>query len=157
MATRQDLFPKKYFTAAALKGKPVTVAIAEQTYEKITDPKLGEVVEKPVLAFENTPTRLILNVTNFDLICEIVGPDSDDWPGHEIELYATQTNMAGRTVDCVRVRAPAAKKPKKAKVAPAPEPEEDEAGDDAAGFGQDADTVQAAGDKRGDLDDDIPF
>jgi hypothetical protein len=137
------------------------LVIEEQTTEAIADPKTGKVTDKPVLVFEDTQTRLVLNVTNTDLVFEITGTsDTDDWPGHEIELYATQTNMAGRVVDCVRVRAPAPKKQGKTKPAAAPAPEPEDEVDFNAGAAladEEAATLKAASNVSSDLDDDIPY
>ena len=38
---------------------------------------------------------------------DICGADTDDWPGCHIVLYPSKTQMAGKTVDCIRVRPPA--------------------------------------------------
>jgi hypothetical protein len=32
--------------------------------------------------------------------------DSDEWAGYKVELYPTQTQMRGETVDCIRIRKP---------------------------------------------------
>jgi len=59
------------------------------------------------LYFRNTGKALVVNATNFDTIAGITGePNSDNWIGHEIELLATTTMMAGKETPCVRVRAP---------------------------------------------------
>jgi hypothetical protein len=59
------------------------------------------------LSFEGTDKELVLNVTNFDAICDVTGKyDTEDWPGEKIELYPTKTRMGRDTVDCIRVRVP---------------------------------------------------
>jgi hypothetical protein len=62
--------------------------------------------EKYLLHFEEDPRGLVLNVTNARALGEILGDDSADWPGQKVVLYATTTDFAGTTVDCIRVRAP---------------------------------------------------
>jgi hypothetical protein len=47
-----------------------------------------------------------LNMTNWDSVAAIAGDDTDDWPGHRVELYPTTTTLRGNTVECTRVRAP---------------------------------------------------
>ena len=47
--------------------------------------------------------------------------DSDQWPGHRIEIYPTTTTMQGKTVDCIRIRPPAQRELPKVKP-PAPKP-----------------------------------
>ena len=44
-------------------------------------------------------------MTNFDAVADICGADTDGWPGCQIELYPSKTQMGGKTVDCIRVRA----------------------------------------------------
>ena len=86
--------------------------IEEERLEDIIDPKTGRAVEKSVIAFVDTEQKLVLNATNWDLIVDVTGSsNSHDWPGHKIELYADRTRMAGKLVDCVRVRKPSASRP----------------------------------------------
>jgi hypothetical protein len=89
--------------------------------------------KKCVLYFENEPKALVLNRTNFERVRDITGEeDSDDFPGHKIVGFADKTQMGGKTVDCVRVRAVQKKK----------KPDADE---------------EPNGGPRGDMDDEIPF
>ena len=107
MATKQDRFPKKFLNAKAVKDKPQVLVIEQEQLEDITDPKTGKTQAKPVVSFEGTETRLILNAINFDLICEATGEtDSARWPGHEIELFCDRTSIGSERVDCIRVRVP---------------------------------------------------
>jgi hypothetical protein len=47
-------------------------------------------------------------MTNWDAVAEITGEDdTEKWPGHKVELYPTTTEMKGKIVDCIRIRAPA--------------------------------------------------
>jgi hypothetical protein len=113
MATKSDRFPKKCFNAEGLKASgPLVLKIEEERLEDIIDPKTGRAVEKSVIAFIDTEQKLVLNATNWDLIVDVTGSsNSHDWPGHKIELYADRTRMAGKLVDCVRVRKPSASRP----------------------------------------------
>jgi hypothetical protein len=167
MATKADRFPKQYFNAAMLKAKPLVLTIEEERLEEIEDRKSGKTLNKSVLHFKETETKLILNGINFDLVAEVTRePDSANWGGHNIELFCDRTTVGSDRVDCVRVRAPGSGKPapapkKKAKpIATLPvEPEDD------ADFKADADPMadedaailRAASNARGDLDDDIPW
>jgi len=160
MATKLDRF-RKFITAETVKDQPLVLMIDQETVEDITDPKTGQTVQKSVLSFQGTKARLVLNSTNWDSIVAITGSsDSDGWYGCKIELFADRAPMGGRIVDCVRIRAPGNGNPtpkKKAKAAPTPEPEEPEPEEGGVDFNAGAATLRAAGDKRGDLDDDIPF
>ena len=100
---RDDVFPSKYLKATDLNGKSVTAVIERATFEKLKAPD-GKEQEKIVLGFRNHKKTLPLNRTNFDAVTDIVGDDeTESWPGHRIELFPDKTNMAGKTVDCVRI------------------------------------------------------
>ena len=105
MAKRKDVFPSKYLSAEDLNGEPLTVTILDAPLETLRNDRGEET--KTVLYFKETKKRFPLNKTNWDAVAVLCGGDTDDWPGHKIELYPTTTPMAGEVVDCVRVRAPA--------------------------------------------------
>jgi hypothetical protein len=119
MATRDEMFPSKYLTASDLKGKPITVAIASADSEVLTS-RDGKEERKTVLAFKGAKKTLPLNLTNWLSVADITGEDdSDKWPGHAVELYPTTTELKGKPVACVRIRAPAQRELPKP---PAPKP-----------------------------------
>ena len=105
MAKRDDVFPSKYLKAADLGDEPITVTIASATQEVLKNPE-GKEQSKTVLSFKGAKKVLPLNMTNWDRVAEICGDDSDDWAGQKIELYASETQMGGKIVACIRVRTP---------------------------------------------------
>ena len=103
---KAEVFPSKFLKCADLKGKPVTVTIAAAPLEELKSPD-GKESSKVVLYFRGAKKGLPLNRVNWDAVSDIVGDDdSDSWIGHRVELYPTKTEMAGKLVDCIRVRAP---------------------------------------------------
>lgn len=80
--------------------KPVveieTADVQENTYN-------GETKKQIVLTFVGKDKCLGLNVTNARRIGQLIGTDSDEWPGYRIKLYVDQTDMDGKTVDCIRI------------------------------------------------------
>ena len=132
MSTRDDVFPSKYLKASDLNGKPITATIESAPLETLKNPE-GKEQLKTILYFKKARKALPLNMTNWDAVAEIAGADSDDWPGCEIELYPDKTQMAGKTVDCIRVRAPAQRELPKQKP-PAPKPPLADEIDDAIPF-----------------------
>jgi uncharacterized protein (DUF1810 family) len=48
---------------------------------------------------------LVLNKVNGRAIMDMFGPHTEKWVGKSIQLFATTCDFAGRTVDCIRVRA----------------------------------------------------
>ena len=68
--------------------------------------------KKTVLYFRNGVKPMPLNMTNWDAVAAIAGDDTEDWPGHRLELYPTTTELKGKVVDCIRIRAPRQKEQK---------------------------------------------
>jgi hypothetical protein len=130
MAKRNEIFPSKYLKASDLAGKPLEVEIKNAPTETLGSGSDAE--EKTVLCFRSGVKPFPLNMTNWDAVASIAGDDTDDWHGHRVELYPTTTELKGKVVDCVRIRAPQQKgqKPKAGPAVPPPD---------------------------GDMNDDIPF
>lgn len=112
---RDDVFPSKYLKASDLSGKPITVKIGSAPLETLKTPD-GKEQQKICLYLIGAKKVLPLNATNWDAVADIAGDDTDTWPGNSIELYPTKTQLGGKTIDCVRIRAP------QAAGQPAPEP-----------------------------------
>jgi hypothetical protein len=116
MPTKNDIFPSKYLKAADLKGKPRVLTITEAPTELLK--YQGREERKVVLHFAETKKLLPLNFTNWDSMVEVTGePNSDNWGGHKIEVYPTQTEVRGETRACIRIRKPTTA-PKKAEPEP---------------------------------------
>lgn len=111
-----------------LQGKAARLTIEEVRTEEINGDHGKE--KKLVARFVGKDKGLVLNRTNADSIAEIAGSeDTDDWHGVQVVLYPDKTKFGGKTVDCIRVRAPQAAKPK-----PAPPPVEEDADFDTSEF-----------------------
>ena len=103
---KSDVFPSRFFKADDLSDPP-TLTIAGGKYETLKNHK-GKDEQKLVLNFLKTKKLLVVNATNFDKIVEVTGEaDSDDWPGHAIQLYGTEVQVGTEMKPCVRVRAAA--------------------------------------------------
>jgi hypothetical protein len=104
MATKNAVFPSRYLKAADL-DEPVVLTVSEALLEELRHQ--GRVEKKVVLHFQRTTKVFPLNKVNWDSMEKVTGKsDSDDWAGCKIELYPTQTEMRGETVDCIRIRKP---------------------------------------------------
>jgi hypothetical protein len=115
---KADVFPSKYLRSDDLQGRPINVIIERAPLETLKSPD-GKEQTKIVLYFRGAKKALPLNVTNWDACAEICGEDTGDWPGKQIELYPAKTQMAGKTVDCIRIRPPAQRElPKQKPLAP---------------------------------------
>ena len=94
MAKRNEIFPSKYLKASDLAGKPLVVEIERAPTETLGSGNDAE--EKTVLYFRGGVKPLPLNMTNWDAVAAIAGDDTDDWPGHRVELYPTTTDTEGQ-------------------------------------------------------------
>lgn len=100
----KTIFPSKYIKAEDLQGKSVTVQIANLEIEQIGKNK----DERPVLYFRGKKKGLVLNKTNTNKICDILGSsETEEWFGQMIVLYPTEVEFQGSATLAIRVRAPA--------------------------------------------------
>ena len=96
-------FDERFIGSWDLEDKgDVTVTIARIELEKLHNEN-GE-SDKPVLFFEKGKKGMVLNKTNAKTIEKLHGPDTDDWKGKQITLYATETSAFGEQVECIRIR-----------------------------------------------------
>jgi hypothetical protein len=117
MVTKSEAFPSRFLKASDLPPRGKVFKIAKLQLERV----FLDQQEKYVLFFKSENKQMILNITNWDAIAEICGPDSDTWLGKNIVLYPDKTPFNGKMVDCIRVRRP--NPPQAAPVPKRPEPE----------------------------------
>lgn len=140
MPNINDLFPSNYLKASDLGTAQPIVTIARVEHEAVgRDREM-----KAVIYFNGKEKGVVLNKTNAKKITELVGsPETDEWTGFRIRLFATTTEFGGETVECIRVKAVKDSKSKPAgKSKPAPKP---------------APPVEAAAETDELTDDEIPF
>jgi len=104
MNMRTDtIFPSKYYRAASLT-KPVKAVIDRLEMQEMAN---GD--EKPVLILEGDGPDVVLNKTNLRAIEAVLGNESNDWSGHEVEISAATVQFQGKPTPgiCVTVPNPA--------------------------------------------------
>lgn len=105
-----DVFPSKYIKAVDLDGEAIVLTI-RKVYQDDLKTRDGKDEVKPIVEFEERGFKpLVLNVTNWracERICNSV--ESDDWPGHRIELFTTEVEAFGELTEAIRIRAPKSK------------------------------------------------
>jgi len=95
-------FPSKYLKASDLADQTVNVVIADIKIEQVGQDR----DTKPVAYFKGKTKGLVLNKTNSRKIASIAGsPETDDWVGIEVAIFPTETEFAGESVECIRVKA----------------------------------------------------
>ena len=119
MANIHDAFPSKYLRASDLGGASPVVTIDRVDFEPV-----GRTREmKGVIYFVGKTKGLVLNKTNATKIAEVVGSfETDDWPTSRVQLYATEVEFQGETVETIRCKAPVSARKSAPKPAPKPDP-----------------------------------
>ncbi len=105
---RGDIFPSKYLAASDVPDEGCVLTINHVEEEKMRDGK-----PKPVIYFDEAEKGMVCNVTNWKVLEQLYGDESDDWAGERIQLYVGETTFDGDVVACIRV------KNRKPKVTPA--------------------------------------
>jgi len=112
MPNINDVFPSKFLHASDLQGRATSVTITRVEFEV-----MGRTRETlPVVYFKGKAKGLKLNKTNATVIAALAhSPETADWIGVVITLYATTADFGGQSYHVVRVRAagagPAAPRP----------------------------------------------
>jgi len=96
-----------YLKADDLAGKSARVVLSA-----VEDVEFDKGL-KPVLSFEGKKKRLVVNATNFDILCAGISNNTTDWVGHTITLRGEKTLFRGKLVDSIRVSVIAKQQPKK--------------------------------------------
>lgn len=123
-------FPSNYLKASDIKGATPIVTIDHVGFEPVGRQK----EMKAVVYFKGKEKGLVLNKTNATKITQLAGSSqTEDWEGTRVLLYATETEFAGETVECIRIkpapqRAATAAVPRQA-APPPPPPEPEPAGE----------------------------
>ena len=112
------LFPSEYVAAVEMKGKDATLTIKAVEVAELRLAS-GGTQRKPILHFEETAKKLVLNKTNSGTIAELLGTEARKWVGRRITLYPTRCDAFGKETDCIRVRP----EPPKPKTKPEPKKE----------------------------------
>lgn len=92
-----ELYPGRFLKVGEMKGKHVTLKIADVDLEELIGDKGAQT--KGVISFEKTPKKLALNKTNGICIREMFGKKLSDWIGKRITLFPSQWNGE----DCIRI------------------------------------------------------
>ena len=93
-----EQFPSNFLKAEDLKGHSVPVVMQAIEIQDVGDDN------KPVLYFRGKEKGLVLNKTNSQTIQDIYGPETNNWMGHPIVIFGTQTDFQGKQVACIRVQ-----------------------------------------------------
>jgi len=94
-----DLCPPPHLEAADLDGD------TEVTVKSVGHAEVGEEkAKKGIILFKEFPRSMVVNRTNLRRIATQHGEETDKWVGKTVTLFPSETDFAGRTVPCIRVR-----------------------------------------------------
>lgn len=97
------MFPSRFLRAADLMGEITTLTIKEVKKDNLRL-ATGGITEKYVISFQETDKMLVLNKTNAQAICKVLGePRAIRWPGLKITIMPAKCEAFGSVVDCIRV------------------------------------------------------
>lgn len=99
---KSQAFPSKYLAAPDLE-QPIDVQIQGVGFETLQVPG-QKPEEKTVVTFAGDTKSLILNVTNWNTIEAMHGPDSDAWVGKWVTAHADMCDFQGKRVPCIRIK-----------------------------------------------------
>ncbi len=96
-----ELAPPAHLAAEDLTGDTlVTIESAFMT-------KVGEKREdKGAVKFKEFSRAMVINRTNVKRLIDLLGGETDAWVGKQITIYPSETDFAGKTVPCLRVKVP---------------------------------------------------
>ncbi len=105
MARLSEVYGGNYLNAEDLKDRgDVTVTIESVTVAELDDEGKGK-KKKAVLHFQGKAKTLALNVTNANMVKEMLGSDeTDDWVGHKVTLFTTKVDFQGKRVLAIRIK-----------------------------------------------------
>jgi len=93
---KTNLFP--FVCGDALVGKTVKMTIKKVVIEKVFNKSTKKDEDKVMLLFEQTPKPLILNKTNAKRLGKKYGRETDQWPGHVVELYSKKSQLLANCI-----------------------------------------------------------
>lgn len=98
-----QMFPSRYVTALDLNGSDVTACIKIVVMEGMKN-RNNKTESKPVVIFERATKGMVLNKTNAMTIASLYGPETDNWVGKSVTLYATEVEAFGKQTKAIRIR-----------------------------------------------------
>ena len=93
-----------YLKAADLAGQPAVLTISGCEWQLVGHGENAK--HKAVVSFRGKEKKMVLNSTNSKVLIAALGKDTDAFAGKQIEVYPTVCDYSGKTVDCIRLRAP---------------------------------------------------
>ncbi len=105
----EQAFPSKYLKADTDIPESGDLIV---TIDSVASETMGQgekASTKPIVYFREVDKGLVLNKTNATTIAKLHGPETDNWPGKMVALFATEVDFQGKQTLAIRVRLKAPK------------------------------------------------
>jgi hypothetical protein len=114
-----NAFPSKWIKSGDIpEDADLILTIASVSVEEVGSEENQE--SKPVVYFKENEKGLVLNKTNAETIANLYTPETENWQGKRIALFATEVSYGGKQTLGIRIRL----KPPKAPVGVSGDPTE---------------------------------
>lgn len=97
-----NAFPSKYLKSGDLGSDDLTLTMSHVEEEVVGQDADSE--SKPIVYFEEVEKGFVLNKTNAGTISALYTPETDNWKGKRITLFATEVAFQGKQTLAIRVR-----------------------------------------------------
>lgn len=107
----ERLFDQNFLRWFHLQGEPALVEIVKIDRQELTL-RGGATKKSPVITLKQIRGKidsvkpLVMNRTNMDEISTFLGRKPSEWVGKQVVLFQDVTKLKGKSVPCIRVRAP---------------------------------------------------
>jgi len=85
------------------KGEEMLLTISKFVGEEEVTTAEGK-KEKQVLYFKEDVPKMILNITNGNMLTQLYGSHPEQWIGKQIQVYAARVKAFGKEQDALRIR-----------------------------------------------------
>lgn len=100
----KNFIDKNYLGSHNLEpGEEMLLTISKFEGEEKVKTADGEKTKQVIYFKENVP-KMILNITNGNVISSLYGTHPDNWIGKQIQLYAIQGKFFGKSQEALRIR-----------------------------------------------------
>lgn len=100
----KNFLDKEYLGSHNLeKGEEMQMTIEKFGGEEQVQTKEGKKTAR-VLYFKEDVPKMILNITNGNMLTHLYGPHPEDWEGKTIQVFSTPVKAFGTTQDAIRIR-----------------------------------------------------
>lgn len=101
----KNFLDKDYLGSHNLEaGEEMLLTIEKFVGEEDVKNADGKTSQKTVLYFKENVPKMIMNITNGNVISSLYGTHPDGWIGKKIQVFATPVKAFGKTQDALRIR-----------------------------------------------------